>query len=581
MSSETIVARTLLHSTYVADTGDGGDAIVVSEIIENDKGEVKPNLKVYRNPTISFWVTQKPYRTHTDKKEFESLQFLDEYKVPYKDRDREIFSVFNGYKPKFLSYQQKRELQTNPYLYGGNISIEAMVGLKYKKDLVKNNKISHSPTTGFFDIEKSLLPSSIGKLPLMTFTAENKVYLAIKKSFMYEERKGQFIPVSVEDIKNGIDEYITPLINSIFENEDGLKDLKHKLPFSYELFVGETEIEMIRWIFGKMHESKVSFIGIWNLGFDISEILRILEEENIPPEEIFVDPSLVGTGYSYFNYKPDNRKKVAHWSLKWNWVTSSAHFQFVDSLALFSYIRIVDGKEASYALDDVLKKYGLGGKLKLVETEAEESTADWHREMLSKHFMFYSLYAMWDAISLQLLEWRNNDLTSMLLTVDATPVKFFPNQTIKATTTLFEDWLPKGYVLGTGVDMEGLADDDLLSEGGGVLDPQNLIAKGVALFEEWPSHHTQCYFWVSDLDFKAQYPTNMIGLNISKQTKIATMINIKGSWVQKLYTPSRAVEVACSYIVTPAASGYDLGHEFFNLPSYLEMDELFKNRNAA
>lgn len=580
--AEKITARTLLHSSYIPDIGNGDDAVVVSEIIENDKGETRPNLRVFKSPEVSFWITQPQHRGHTDKKEFESLQFLDEKIVRFKDKDKEIFRALNGFYPNFLTPNQRREIYQSPYLYGGNISLEAKVAMKYKKDLLKANRVSHTPTTGFFDIEKSLLPSSYGRLPLMVFTAENQVYLACKKSFMYEERDGKTVPVTLQDIFKGALEHINPLVASIFAGTDDLNDYKNRLPFDYHLFEGETEVDMIRWIFGKMHETKVSFIGIWNLGFDIPEILKVLDENKIPHKEIISDPTLLKAGYSHANYREDKRK-VQHFTQKWHWLTATAHFQFVDSMGLYSYIRTVDGKETSYALDDILKKFGLGGKLKIGQTQALDDlqTEDWHREMLSKHFLSYALYAMWDGISLQILEWLNNDLTAMMLLGDTTPAKFFPNQTIRVTNTLFSDWFPKGYVVGTGVDVEGIRDDDLLNEGGAVLEPQHLVARGLKLFQEWPTHHTHCYAWQNDFDFAGQYPFACMVTNISKQTKIATMVKINAEWVNKRYDPQAAVEVLGSYLVTPEASGTDLGIEFFNLPDYAEMAQLFDETMAA
>jgi hypothetical protein len=327
-----------------------------------------------------------------------------------------------------------------------------------------------------------------------------------------------------------------------------------------------------------MHETKTTFIGIWNLGFDIPEIIKVLEENNIPLKDVFSDPSLRDTKFSYANFKEDKRQ-VHHFTQKWHWLSNTAHFQFVDSLALYSYIRQVDGKEASYALDDILKKFGLGGKLKIDKTEELKhlQTADWHRAMLSRFFSLYAVYAMWDGMSLQILEWLNNDLTAMMLLSDTTPVKFFPNQTIRVTNTLFQEWKPKNWILGTGIDVEADRDEDLLTAGGAVLEPQNLVAKGLKLFEEWPNHATHCYAWQSDLDFSAQYPSACQVINISKQTKTSTIFTITGDHVNTKYKPDQAVEVLCSYLITPNANGVELGTEFFNLPDYSEMDKLFFN----
>lgn len=583
-----IVARTLLHSAYVHDLGNGDDGVVVSEIIENDRGETKPNLRRIRNPEVRFWITQKQYQGHTDKKEFESVNRLDEFKTPYKHKDKEIFRALNGYYPNFISPKMRRELQQSPYLYGGNITVEALVAMKYKQDLLKAEKTPHAPTTGFFDIEKSLLPSSYGKLPLMVLTHENHVFLAMKRSFMNEMRGGNRVDVTIEDVERGAREFIDPLVESIFAETSDLKDYKDRLPFQYHFFAGDTEVDMIMWIFGKMHEYKTSFVGIWNLGFDIPEIIKVLKDADIPLEDVFAHPDLRNTGFAHASFREDKRD-VAHFTQKWHWLTATAHSQFVDSMALYSYIRIVDGKETSYALDDILKKFGLGGKLKIGQTDELEGlqTEDWHREMLSKYFTNYALYAMWDGMALQLLEWLNNDLTAMMLLGDVTPPKFFVNQTIRVTNTMFQEWLPDGvmgkvhggHVLGTGVDVEGKRDDDLLTAGGAVLVPQNLVAKGMKLFAEWPNHATHCYAWQNDFDFSAQYPTNTQVLNISKQTKISTILNIRAPWINPRYKSDTAIEVLCSYLITPNSNGVELGVDFFGLPDYQEMNDLFKERN--
>ena len=577
-----IVARTYLHSSYIPDIGNGEDAVVVSEIIENDKGETEPNLKVFKSPQVPFWITQPSFRDHTDKKELEHIERLDEYRVPYKHKDREIFKVLNGFYPDYLRPNQRRGLYQSPFLYGGNITPEALVAMKYKKELQKIEKTPHTPTTGFYDSEVSLLPSSRGRVPLMQFCSENKVFIAMKKSFMFEPHGDRMIEVTLEDIMRAVDEHITPLVASIFEEkETDLADYRSRLPFTYEYFVGETEIEMARWIFGKMHETKTSFIGVWNINFDIPKIISICEEAGVPLTDIFADPALRKTGFAYTNYREDKRD-VAHFTQKWHWLTTSAHFQFVDSQCLYSYIRTVEGKESSYKLDYILKKFGLGGKLKIDKTAhlGKLQEADWHREMLSKHFIAYTAYAIWDVISLQLLEWLNNDLTAMMFQVDTTPAKFFPNQTIKVTNTMFQEWLPRGYILGTGVDIEGIADDDLLTEGGAVLEPQNLVAEGMRLFEEWPSHTTRVYAWQNDLDFSAQYPTNIFVANISKQTKLSTMVSITGSWVNQRYDPKEAIEMFCSYLITPNPNGVEMGVEFFDLPGYAEMDRLFQEHKV-
>lgn len=583
MTSAKIVARTMLHSAYVPKTVGDGDALVISEIVERDNNEITPEIRVIKNPEVQFWITKPEFRFHTDKKEFEDVKKLDCIRVPYKFREREMFRILNGYTPNFMSRQQRSSVLESPYVYGGNISLGAFAAMKYKDDLRKANRINHQGTTGFLDIEQSLLPDSLGKMPIVTYTCGNRVFVAIKDSFMYEPHDGKFIRITVDDIKEVVTKYIDPMVIQLFEdNKKEIGRYKDQLPFQYEYFVCDTEIEMIRWIFDRIHETKVSFMGVWNLNFDIPQIINFIKEAGVRLEDIFVHPSLRDTPFGFIRYKED-KKEVAHFTQKWHWLTCTAHFQFVDAMSLYSFVRTVDGKEASYQLDDILRKYNLGGKLKVPECKDLEhlQTADWHRAMLSTRMRYYVAYGIWDTMSLQILEWRNNDMTSMVLGADITPVETYPRQTVKATNVLFDSWKKKGFILGTGVNVEGIADEDLLNGGGAVLEPRNLVASGVPLFKDWPTHFTKCFFWGNDLDFSAQYPTNTIVANISKQTKVATVISVVADHVQQRYTPDEAVEVMCSYLITPNANGANMGVEFLGLPNFEEIDDIYALARAA
>jgi hypothetical protein len=578
VSKDKIVARTMLHSSYIAVTEMDGDALVISEIVERESGEITPSLRVLKNPEVRFWVTAPEFRNHTDKKEFEHQSKLKCITVPFKHREREMFRELNGYTPNFMGRKQRQAVLESPFIYGGNITLPAFAAMKYKDDLQKVGRINHTFTTGFLDIERSLLPESEGRLPIITVTVGSKVFTAVKKSFMWEIQDGKHVPVTIDLIKRKVAEHVEPLIARIFdENKKSVGRYADQLPFTFHYFEGDHEVDMIRWIFDRIHETKVSFMGVWNINFDIPEILKVLRENNVRYEDILVAPELRGTPFAQVRYKEDT-KKTHHFTQKWHWLTASAHFQFVDSTSLYSYVRTVEGKEPSYALDDIATKYNLGGKLKLPDTAEFDSlqTADWHRAMLSQKMSSYVVYGMWDTIVLQLLEWRNNDFTSMVLGADITPVECFPRQTVKATNVLFDSWKKKGYILGTGVNVEGVADEKLLNEGGAVLEPGNLVAAGAKLFKDWPNHNTRCFFWGNDLDFSAQYPTNTIVANISKQTKVATILSVRGPHVQKYYSEEDAIEVLCSYQITPESNGMELGTEFLGLPGFAEVNALFK-----
>jgi hypothetical protein len=55
------------------------------------------------------------------------------------------------------------------------------------------------------------------------------------------------------------------------------------------------------------------------------------------------------------------------------------------------------------------------------------------------------------------------------------------------------------------------------------------------------------------------------------------MFAIRGDHVNGKYSPEEAIEVLCSYLITPNSNGVELGTEFFNLPDYTEMGKLFSH----
>jgi hypothetical protein len=112
--------------------------------------------------------------------------------------------------------------------------------------------------------------------------------------------------------------------------------------------------------------------------------------------------------------------------------------------------------------------------------------------------------------------------------------------------------------------------DDLLSKkGGAVLRPEQMIG-GLPLLIEDPTRCTMIDAYVNDVDFTGMYPNMGIGGNISKQTKINTTHNITDSDGNEL-----SVEKLFSGLISIRENAAAIGEEYFNLPSYTEMRQLF------
>ena len=569
-----IINRTFLHSTHVRDTGMGEDAVVVSELIKYDDGTVKPSLRVFNNPKRPFWFTKPEFQNHKYKKEFERKERLDEFQVHNHELDKEVFRAVNGFAPNDrLTYGQKVKLYQNPYIYGANIDIQALIADKYRRDLEKHTQIPIPPTIGTLDIETSVRnDGTYGRIEIITYTHENESYTAILKECMSETTEDGRRDFSVSDVEELASQTIEPLIERLIGSAKGVDKIVSKFPMKREYFVGTYPIDLVRWIFSKINERKTSFIGIWNLDFDLPKILSCIEEAGLRPEDIF-SPSTLDRRFRHFRYAQDTRK-VQHPTNKWHVVHATSNSRFIDAMCLYSYIRTADGKEITYALDAIMKKHGLEGKFHWNLPKLGKATKgkEWHLRMQQYYFKHYIVYNLGDTTPFQILEWVTQDIPMMLMLSEITPLAKFPKQTVRATNTMYSEWKDRGWIIASVLEnpVED-GDEDLTSKGGAVVSPKQFSAKGMKLFIEWPTHWTRCLAFGNDLDLSSQYPSAIQSMNISRGTQIAAVVGITAPWVQKRYDPEIAVEVFFSYMISQNANGVEIGKEFFQLKGYEEM----------
>ena len=174
------------------------------------------------------------------------------------------------------------------------------------------------------------------------------------------------------------------------------------------------------------------------MNYDIPYIINRLKVHNENITKIFAHPD-VPDKYKYVRYSED-KSRVDHFTLKWHWLHCTGYSQFIDSMGLYSQCRKTSKFRTSYKLDDVLKDDIDTGKLYL---DNEES----HFIMQTKRFKDYILYNMFDVIGLQLLEWKNNDITQMIIYSGVTPVSKFVYRTIYLTNKFYFQLLKKGLVI--------------------------------------------------------------------------------------------------------------------------------------
>lgn len=566
--TKSLKAREFLHSCKLR-TKDGV-AVVISELLHFDDGSKEPHLRYLDNPNRPFYITKPGFRDHSDKKEFEDINKLDKYTAPDGDMWKHIYKILNDKRtlPRQVDVGALRE---NPYVYLADQDVQVFIKHAYRKAFEASGVVSSPPSVGFFDIERTI---DTGELCVISVTHENKIYTGIYNKFCHKPDGSK---IDLEQITQMYEQYVVPVIEKEVESHPTIK-AAGRFPIIPHFKFFDSELDMLRWVLSKYHESKTSFIGVWNIDFDIPRILQLLEKEGVAPEDLFVHPD-VPAKYRKVHYAFDKQtaeKPNAHIADYWHWFYTPGYTQFLDSMALFAKIRKGGQKEVSYSLDAILKKNGFGGKLKFDHLKHldDVSREDWHRLMVKDHFAEYILYNMIDVIALQLMEWYLNDIGSMTVLSDNTPIDKYSKETRKLVTDYATRWIDKGYALGVSKpDMTQPWDRYYPAIGGAVLSPNRITDIGIRPFTDYPSDVTRVHAFVNDVDFSSIYPSVTNVFNISKDTKLYTVVGIKGDQVtRKGY---EAVEVFFASIRNQREECMRIAKDYYDLPGFEEMEMLF------
>lgn len=565
--SDKPIGREFLHSCKVPLRD--GTGVTISEYLHYPDGRRVPHVRYLDNPPRPFYITKPEYRDHPDKKEFEMVSKLDRYMAPDRDLTKEITKILSG-KRHAPFRGDPNIIKTSPYVYLADQDIQVFIKHSYRKAFEKSGVKPTPPSTGFFDIENTI---DTNELCVMSVTHENKIYTGILRKFC---KKEDGTPFDLDFIQTMYETYVVPVIKKEVESHPKI-DVPGRFPIIPEFAFFDTEIDMLRWVTGKYHENKTAFIGVWNINYDIPNLLKFLQREGVAPSDIFVHPDVPApyrhVAYQFDEQTANNKEKHPHPTDFWHWFHTPGYTQFLDSMALYARNRKASIKETSYGLDSILKKHGFGGKLKFDHLSYldDVSKEDWHRQMVEKHFAEYILYNMVDVIALQLLEWLNNDIGSMSILAENTPIAKYSKETRKLVTDYATRWLDRGFALGCSRrEMSNDWDKYYPAVGGAVLSPNRIVDIGLQPFRDYLLRTTRLHAFVGDVDFSSIYPNAARAFNISKDTKLFTAIGIVGDWVK--YKNPLSVEVFFASVRNQREECMRLATNYYNLPGFQEME---------
>ena len=483
------------------------DGMNYNAVICEQKPDGNLNLKYFKNPSRRVWVTKKHSRTHAQLKEWESMKNLDVYTVTDSNCADVLTRAVYGY-GKTLS---RFVLNKSPYTYGTDISMLSLIKRKYNKH-TKFNPLNMN--IGKLDIETSVLQDK--RIINMAY-ADGKtrtIYMAVAK-WKFKETTQTISEVTEEML-------VAETLKTLDKELAGLKPkVKSKVDINYNVVVHlcETEEELIRWTFSKIHECKPMFCGIWNLSFDIGYILARLQILGINPEDIFCHPD-VPKEFRSFIYKPD-KSNVEHYTDVWHNVECTGYTRFVDDMCMYSRLRKVYGRENSYKLDYIADKVLGIRKLEIIPGAT-------HRRLQTEVFFYYSIYNALDTALPDLMEQCNEDTVSMLGLLDNTPVSDFSKQTVLLKNTFFDYCIENGMVSGStaGKNIYNHTEELGAKLGGAVLLPTLAKDVGIPILKDC-NFNTKLNMYVADIDVTGMYPHFIITFGISRETTISDVISIE------------------------------------------------------
>lgn len=453
LSPENILGIECKHVAYQAATdGSLNDLLVVKEVVHTKDGGYVHRIKQYENWKRPFYITMPHHRNHSDKKEYEELSKLQRYESTDVCLSAQIQMALGRRFPN--PNLELRRACDSPYVYYADITAPTLLKHYYRKkwpDLVSANRVA------VLDTERDVIFGT-EETVLTTVTMGDKKVVGVVK--WWADR----IPNLAEVINAKYAEYLSDIeVNRLVKDPVSGKVKKKKVRVNLveergadiEIVVRENAGLCIQAVMKRTHEWMPDLLAIWNMNYDIKEIVKMLEKANIDPAEVFSDPA-VPEQYRYFRYKEAKaqRETISKTISQnpadlWHVVSCPAGFYIVDAMCLFKKIRVASGNEPSYSLDSILKRHLGIGKLKFKEADQHTGLA-WHRFMQEKYPAEYVIYNIFDCVSIELLDELTGDMSSAISTLaNISEFRIFPSLPKRLVDILHVFYEERGKIAGT------------------------------------------------------------------------------------------------------------------------------------
>lgn len=499
------------HAIYVtANNQTPNDLVFVKEVEHFTDGTTVPRTRLLRNHKRDFWITKEELRNHQEKREWADMREVRKFSSTQFALADTISRALGRGTPK------DRRLSVvcrSPYVYGADVTTPVLVKHHYMKSWPDNITVN---TIAALDTETDMETEEI---IMLSITCKTRARLIVVKSFL----KGIEDPIAA--IRQAAEHYIG----------DVLKERNIELEIMLADNAGHCAVLGVE----AAHAWKPDFMAIWNMDFDIPKMMDAMIKYGYDPTEVWPDPS-VPKEFRHANYiQGQKQKRTAsgdvtplHPAEQWHRLETPASFYVIDPMCVYLKLRIAKGKESSYALDSILEKHGVKGKLKFSEAD-HLSKGAWHVFMQKNYRLEYCIYNLYDSIALELLDEKTTDLGQQISSLCGhSEYHRFPSQPRRLCDDLHFFGLERNRVIGTTSDkMEIEIDKGVVGLTDWIVTlPSWAIApdEGLNCVAEMPEYHSMLFGHVADLDVEGTYPNEEILMNISRETTMMEVVGIQG-----------------------------------------------------
>lgn len=502
------------------------DLILVKEVVHTKDNRQIPRIRTYKNFQRPFYITKPSARNHKDKKEAERIENLIRYQCNQAQLAEKIQRALGARIPNPRA--KLRDVCSSQYVYGADLLPTTYIKAKYREkfpDLVSRNRVA------VLDTERDVVYGT-NQTIIVTLTMGEKKFIGIVDWWANK------VPNFTERFNGKYNELLSKVTVRKKDGTQEIYDVPKERGNDILVFFGKRPGDIVEKAIRLAHEWMPDFLAIWNMDYDVPHLISALEESGYDPKAVFSDPS-VPEEYHRLWYKQDKLKKetnsksiTKHPADLWHVLYCMAGFYVMDAMCLFKKIRVASGNEPDYTLDGVLSRHRGITKLRIPEAD-QYGGLMWHVVMQRDFPLEYSVYGLFDCISIEMLDEATNDMgLTVSVLIEASGYDYLPSLPRRVVDVLHTVWEKKGYIPGcVGADISSELDEDVIGLDGWIctLNSYCVVENGLFCIAEAPELRTKFRVQTNDADILQAYPTGGVISNGSKATTAIEVISIEGT----------------------------------------------------